>query len=46
VHICTGPVAVKDAKPGDVLQVRILDVKQRVLNRCNGSAIEQTRLLE
>ncbi|MBI1394863.1 MAG: acetamidase [Betaproteobacteria bacterium] len=29
VHICTGPVAVKDAEPGDVLEVRILDVKPR-----------------
>ena len=30
VHICTGPVAVKDAQPGDVLEVRILDVVPRV----------------
>jgi acetamidase/formamidase len=29
VHICTGPVAVKSAQPGDVLEVRILDVKPR-----------------
>ncbi len=29
VHICTGPVAVKGAAPGDVLEVRILDVKPR-----------------
>ena len=29
VHICTGPVAVRDAAPGDVLEVRILDVKPR-----------------
>jgi acetamidase/formamidase len=29
VHICTGPVAVKGAQPGDVLEVRILDVKPR-----------------
>ena len=29
VHICTGPVAVKGAEPGDVLEVRILDVKPR-----------------
>ena len=27
VHICTGPVAVKDAQPGDVLEVRILDIR-------------------
>src|ERR1700726_4182531 len=29
VHICTGPVAVKDAHPGDVLEVRILDIVPR-----------------
>jgi acetamidase/formamidase/AraC-like DNA-binding protein len=29
VHICTGPVAVKDSQPGDVLQVRILDIVPR-----------------
>jgi acetamidase/formamidase len=29
VHICTGPVAVKGAEPGDVLEVRILDVHPR-----------------
>jgi acetamidase/formamidase len=29
VHICTGPVAVKGARPGDILEVRILDVKPR-----------------
>ncbi len=29
VHICTGPVLVRDAEPGDVLAVRILDVKPR-----------------
>ncbi|MEO8184995.1 MAG: acetamidase/formamidase family protein, partial [Deltaproteobacteria bacterium] len=29
VHICTGPVAVKGAQPGDILEVRILDVKLR-----------------
>jgi acetamidase/formamidase len=28
-HILTGPVAIKGAKPGDVLEVRILDVKLR-----------------
>lgn len=26
VHICTGPIAVKGAQPGDILEVRILDV--------------------
>jgi acetamidase/formamidase len=29
VHICTGPVFVQGAEPGDVLEVRILDVKPR-----------------
>ncbi|MDO9710909.1 acetamidase/formamidase family protein [Paracraurococcus lichenis] len=29
VHICTGPVAVRGAEPGDVLEVRILDVMPR-----------------
>jgi acetamidase/formamidase len=29
VHICTGPVAVKGAQSGDILEVRILDVKPR-----------------
>src|SRR5437763_13045032 len=29
VHICTGPVFVKGAEPGDVLEVRILDVRPR-----------------
>src|ERR1700745_1397380 len=29
VHICTGPVAVKGAQPGDVLEVRILDMVPR-----------------
>jgi acetamidase/formamidase len=29
VHICTGPVAVKGAQPGDILEVRIIDVKPR-----------------
>jgi acetamidase/formamidase/AraC-like DNA-binding protein len=29
VHICTGPVAVKDAEPGDVLEIRILDIVPR-----------------
>jgi acetamidase/formamidase len=29
VHICTGPVGVRGAQPGDVLEVRILDVKPR-----------------
>ena len=29
VHICTGPVFVRGAEPGDVLEVRILDVQPR-----------------
>lgn len=29
VHICTGPVAVRGAEPGDILEVRILDVAPR-----------------
>ena len=29
VHICTGPVYVRGAEPGDVLEVRILDVAPR-----------------
>ena len=29
VHICTGPIAVQGAKPGDVLEVRILDMSTR-----------------
>jgi acetamidase/formamidase/AraC-like DNA-binding protein len=29
VHICTGPIAVQDAQPGDVLEVRILDITPR-----------------
>ena len=32
VHICTGPVGVKDAQPGDVLEVRILDIVPRRSN--------------
>jgi len=29
VHICTGPVAVRGAVPGDILEVRIIDVRPR-----------------
>jgi acetamidase/formamidase/AraC-like DNA-binding protein len=29
VHICTGPIAIKGAEPGDVLEVRILDMVPR-----------------
>jgi hypothetical protein len=29
VHICTGPVSIKGAMPGDIIEVRILDVTPR-----------------
>ena len=29
VHICTGPIAIKDAQPGDVLEVHIVDIEPR-----------------
>jgi acetamidase/formamidase len=29
VHICTGPVYIRGAEPGDILEVRIVDVKPR-----------------
>jgi acetamidase/formamidase len=29
VHICTGPVFVRGAEPGDIIEVRIIDVKPR-----------------
>ena len=29
VHICTGPIAVRGARPGDVIEVRILDISPR-----------------
>lgn len=29
VHICTGPIAIKEAQPGDILEVRILDIVPR-----------------
>jgi acetamidase/formamidase len=29
VHICTGPVFVRGAEPGDILEVRIIDVRPR-----------------
>lgn len=37
VHICTGPIFVLDAEPGDVLEVRILDLKPR---GCRNPAFE------
>jgi len=33
VHICTGPIAVAGAEPGDVIEVRILDVRRRANTR-------------
>jgi acetamidase/formamidase/AraC-like DNA-binding protein/mannose-6-phosphate isomerase-like protein (cupin superfamily) len=29
VHICTGPIAIEGARPGDVIEVRILDLDPR-----------------
>ena len=29
VHLLTGPVAIEDAEPGDILEIRILDVRPR-----------------
>ena len=29
VHLCTGPIAIEHAEPGDVLEVRIVDVRPR-----------------
>jgi acetamidase/formamidase/AraC-like DNA-binding protein len=29
VHICTGPIAITDAEPGDVIEVRVLDIRPR-----------------
>jgi acetamidase/formamidase len=29
VHVCTGPVRIKGAEPGDILEVRIIDVAPR-----------------
>lgn len=33
VHICTGPIAIQDAQPGDVIEVRILTLEPR--RSCN-----------
>ena len=38
VHICTGPVAVRGAQPGDILEVRILDVSTRASAAHRGKA--------
>lgn len=43
VHICSGPVVVKDAAPGDILEIEILDISLRpsqapeFIGRCFGS---------
>lgn len=29
VHICTGPISIREARPGDVVEVRILDARPR-----------------
>jgi AraC-like DNA-binding protein len=29
VHICTGPIHIEDAQPGDVIEVRFLDIRPR-----------------
>jgi len=45
VHLLTGPVAVENAEPGDILEVRILDVRPRPscsachAGRCFGSNV-------
>ncbi|RKF23138.1 helix-turn-helix domain-containing protein [Altericroceibacterium spongiae] len=30
VHICTGPIAIPEAEPGDVIEIRVLDLKPRL----------------
>lgn len=35
VHICTGPIAIKGAQPGDVVELRILDVWPRPCANAN-----------
>ena len=43
VHLLTGPVAIEEAEPGDILEVRILDIRPRPsrhpahVGRCFGS---------
>jgi acetamidase/formamidase/AraC-like DNA-binding protein len=45
VHICTGPISIKDAEPGDVIEVRIDDMTPRPSRspsyegRCFGSNV-------
>jgi len=38
VHILTGPIYVEGAEPGDVLEVKILDMKPRLPYGCNFAA--------
>src|SRR6267142_6268414 len=38
VHICTGPVAVREAEPGDILEVRIIDVRPRPSGKFSGKS--------
>jgi acetamidase/formamidase len=40
-HILTGPVAIEEAEPGDVLEVQILDVKIDVDFACNGFGLHR-----
>ncbi len=48
VHLLTGPVAIENAEPGDMLEVRILDVRPRPschachAGRCFGSNVAAT----
>ena len=45
VHICTGPVYVRGAEPGDVLEVRILDIRAapQLQPAHRGSVVRQQR---
>lgn len=38
VHICTGPIMIRDAQPDDILEVRILDVAFRPSHAVPGKA--------
>jgi acetamidase/formamidase len=40
-HILTGPVAIAEAEPGDVLEVQILDIKLDVDYACNGFGLNR-----
>ena len=45
VHICTGPVYIRGAEPGDILEVRIIDVKATALrqSRLRRQVVRQQR---